>query len=230
MTENTRPTIEERYSSATNTSDLTMDVQAQGVRPAGMMIAAGWSRSKLGVALLRLQSEWDGSEKPRPLSAAALKTLARTFARDAADDGKVLFRDWHGRVARVTTIDAAKRQAHEWHVHELGLLFQKLKTLGEVRVLMAEFAWLVKIDDPHTKAAGVVSWWLHHTCPACNGGRWELIPGTNRHSSRACGECKGSGDAPIPFGMIGRRLLGELEEAINEARSSMGSATSNRVA
>ena len=78
MTESTRPTIDERYASATNTSDLTMDVQvSSGVRAAGVIIAAGWSRAKLGVSLLRLQSEWDGCEKPRPVPRDRVQELAQ---------------------------------------------------------------------------------------------------------------------------------------------------------
>lgn len=81
------------------------------------------------------------------------------------------------------------------------------------------------MDSAHTKGAAIVSWWLHHTCPVCHGGKWELIPGTNRHSARACGECKGSGDTDIPHGWEGRRLLGEMEKALNQARGGIGSAT-----
>lgn len=55
------PTIEERYISATQAS--TLKVQAEKSGPADVLIAAGWSMSRVGAALLRLSSEWDGSAK-----------------------------------------------------------------------------------------------------------------------------------------------------------------------
>ncbi|WP_431276254.1 hypothetical protein ACQ858_08370 [Variovorax ureilyticus] len=219
MTENTRPTIDERYASATNTSDLTLDVQVNSVQAAGMIMAAGWSREKLGVALLRLQSEWDGSERPRHIPRAAVAQLAQRIL--------------HGYMPRVLTEAEKVKRAHamaaetanRWYIHELGLKFQRLKTLSEVRMLVAEFAWLEKIDSPHTKAAAAVSWWLDHTCLECRGRKWELIPGTNRPSNRLCEECEGLGEKPIPHGWAGRKLVGEIEEAVNGARGSIGSIT-----
>ena len=114
--------------------------------------------------------------------------------------------------------------AHRWYMHELGMLFQKLKTLPEVRILVAEYAWLQGFENPHTKAAAIMSWWLDHRCLMCSGGKWEMIPGTKRHSNRACEECKGSGEAAIPHGWQGRRILGEVEESVNQARGSIGAA------
>ncbi|MEJ7685641.1 MAG: hypothetical protein WKG52_00830 [Variovorax sp.] len=226
MNDTNRPTVEERYSSAINTSNMKVVLDRPNV--ADVIIAAGWSRAKFGTALMRLQSEWDGSEKPRSLAPAAVKVLANVFTREGVRDGKVVFKDAKSVVHLLPPAEAAKRQAHEWHMHELGVLFQKLKTLSEVRALMAEYAWLRNFQDPHTKAAAVISWWLHHTCTVCGGGKWEVIPGTNRHSNRACSSCKGSGDAQIPYEWEGRRMLSEIEKSLNQARCSMGAATSNK--
>lgn len=54
-------TIEERYISATQASTLKVEAEKSG--PADVLIAAGWSMSRVGAALLRLSSEWDGSAK-----------------------------------------------------------------------------------------------------------------------------------------------------------------------
>jgi hypothetical protein len=58
-----RATVEERYSRANNSSNLTVDEIRTG--DADVLIAAGWARHRIGSALLRLHSEWDGAEKPR---------------------------------------------------------------------------------------------------------------------------------------------------------------------
>lgn len=47
-------------------------------------------------------------------------------------------------------------------------------------------------------ASAVLAWWLHNTCPACEGRQHPMIPGSNRvDSSRECSECKGSGITPL---------------------------------
>lgn len=47
-------------------------------------------------------------------------------------------------------------------------------------------------------ASAVLTWWLHNTCPSCEGRQHPLIPGTNRiDSSRECTECRGTGVAPL---------------------------------
>lgn len=56
-----KPTIDETYSRAGNTSDLTVEARQRGA--GDVMIAAGWSDSRIGSALLRLQSEADGAQR-----------------------------------------------------------------------------------------------------------------------------------------------------------------------
>jgi hypothetical protein len=63
MTDETKPSIEERYSSATSTSTMKMELERS--MPIDVLTAAGWSQSRIGAALLRLHSEWDSAEKPR---------------------------------------------------------------------------------------------------------------------------------------------------------------------
>jgi hypothetical protein len=235
-TESTTPTIEERYSSATNSRNLKVERDSNVRNVADILIAAGWSRSRFGTALMRLQSEWDGSAKPRPLSAAAVKVLAKTFEAEAGPDGKVEVdalgaeaalkrREGTGGRERVVPLEAARRQANEWHMQELGLLFQKLKTLSEVRDMLTAFGCLRRIESSAVVAAGVIAWWLHHTCPSCHGGRYELVPGTDTRSARICKTCKGSGNTKVPFGMDGAAMVAEIEKALHQAVCSIGSAS-----
>ncbi len=72
------PEVEERYITATNTSNLKISQDRPGA--ADVLIAAGWSASRLGAALMRLHSEFDGaarasSETDARLMAGKLKSL-----------------------------------------------------------------------------------------------------------------------------------------------------------
>lgn len=69
----TKPTVDERYTRASNSRNLTVKEIHSG--DADVLIAAGWSKSRIGAALLRLHSEWDSAEKPR---------LSREVAKDQA--------------------------------------------------------------------------------------------------------------------------------------------------
>lgn len=235
-TESTTPTIEERYSSATNARNLKVERDSNVRNVADILIAAGWSRSRFGTALMRLQGEWDGCAKPRPLSAAAVKVLAKTFESEAGPDGKVQVdalgaeaaqkrREGTGGRERVVPLEAARRQVSEWHLHELGLLFQRLKTLAEVRDMLDAYGCLTRIESSAVVAAGVIAWWLHHVCPSCHGGRYELVPGTDTRSSRICKTCKGTGNTKVPFAADGAAMVAEIERALHQAVCSIGSAS-----
>ena len=61
-TDETKPNIEERYSSAINTSNLRVEADKGG--SADLLIAVGWSASRLGAALMRLHTEYDSAAVP----------------------------------------------------------------------------------------------------------------------------------------------------------------------
>lgn len=84
MTVKERPGIEENYSGAVNTTNLRMEVREDSPDgAAGVLIAAGWSPSRLGAALMRLHTEYDSTSIPpgetsatdRALLQMGLKTL-----------------------------------------------------------------------------------------------------------------------------------------------------------
>lgn len=77
-----RPGVEESYQTASNTSNLTVEADRRGA--GDMLIAAGWSPTRLGMALLRLHSEWDASErkrqeKPQPWTESELRMMANNL-------------------------------------------------------------------------------------------------------------------------------------------------------
>lgn len=55
------PDIAEQYASATNTSNLRMEMDADRRSNADILVAAGWSKSRIGTALMRLHTHYDTS-------------------------------------------------------------------------------------------------------------------------------------------------------------------------
>lgn len=196
------PSIDEIYSSAIHASNLKVEADRKG--QIDSIIAAAWSPSRIGSALLRLHSEYDGSSHPRRIKREALEALALTlhgFPRD---------RD-----------QKARRIASDWYEHEVALMLQRLKTLPNVRYQLTLQAdkWL--IDDPERTAVGVLIWWLDHTCPHCHGLKFEKVQGAPSLSARACRYCRGSGETPIPYSFEGRRLVEHVNTCIDLARRSI---------
>ena len=56
-----RPGIEETYQVAGNTSNLAVEADKRGA--ADVLIAAGWSPTRIGAALMRLHSEYDAAQR-----------------------------------------------------------------------------------------------------------------------------------------------------------------------
>lgn len=61
MSNDERPGVEETYSSAITSSNLRCEAERRG--DADMLIAAGWSPSRIGAALMRLHTEYDSGQK-----------------------------------------------------------------------------------------------------------------------------------------------------------------------
>lgn len=218
------PDVEERYNNATNTSNLKVDPERR--LPADMLIAMGWSPSRLGAALMRLHSEWDGSEKPRRPTKERIDLIACSLPRIKNGERK----DKDGQMIdnMVLDIKAARHQAHDWYMHELKILFQKLKTMPAVRQQLLLWAQQRQINDPDNHVGEVLSWWLDHTCPVCECRGKELIPGTPVKSHRDCKECRGTGETRIPwrqndpqYQMESRTMLRHIDDCIATARSAL---------
>jgi hypothetical protein len=78
------PGIEERYETACNASSLKVEADKGGA--ADILIAGGWSDSRVGMALLRLHSEWDGAAKPQKPTERQIQTIAAALkAQDEAE-------------------------------------------------------------------------------------------------------------------------------------------------
>ena len=165
--------------------------------------------------MVRLHSEWDACEKPQRMTASAVELLALSMPRLGKDKDVV---DHVG----------ARQKAQDWYMHELKILFGKLKTLPEVRQQLTMWAQKQGMAKPEHRAAEVLSWWLDPTCPTCEGRGKERIPGTPSLSLKPCRTCKGSGERRIPHEQgIERsyfesgKMLKHIEVCVKTAQSNL---------
>jgi len=174
-----KASIDEIYSRAGNTSNLTVEADKRGA--GDVLIAAGMEgqglrpSKSLGLALMRLHSEYDSTSR----------------LRDGA-----------------TAIDVA-------------LLAAKLRGLPGVVTKVAEQATTWNMERPRDKALSSVLWWLDKHCKRCTGRLWEPILGTPALSSIRCRACNGTGEAPLPHGSDGRRLVNYIEASLHAGRHGL---------
>jgi hypothetical protein len=191
-----RPSIDERYASACNTTSLHVIADKGGA--GDVLIASGWSPTKLGSALLRLHSEWDGTAKLPKVTPEAITQVARTMQGTPAE-----------KLAK------AQKIAADWHSHECRLLAQRLKTLAAVREAATQRLNVWGAINAKDVAAEVLMHWLHPVCNVCAGQKFELIPGTPSLSTKACKGCRAAGRAETPHGEIGKRLQNYLDDCVS---------------
>lgn len=196
------PTIDERYTSATHATNLRVTVEKTG--SVDILIAAAWSPSRLGSALLRLHSEFDGAEHPRKITQEAIERITLTMEGNLKDKAA-----W------------AEKIAYDWYQREAGMLLQKLKTMPNVRYQLAMQADKWRLDEPEKIAVKIMIWWLDRTCRHCHGRKWEKIQNTPSLSARHCRHCRGSGETPVPCALEGMRLVDHIEHCVREARASI---------
>lgn len=210
MYQDDRRTIEESYASATASSDLRCDTREGAPRSdTDLLIAAGWSPSRIGAALLRLHTEWDGAEHLRPATGADFAQAAR--ARQPVAQGQ--------------TPAAARAQAEKLaadHNHQQAkLLMAHLKTMPVVREQLTLQLLKWKVEDAELVAGALLRWWLAPNCHACHGRKFEVIPETGRLSNKHCKPCGATGKLRIPHGEVGRRLANFMDDCVHRARQSI---------
>lgn len=210
---NDKPTIEESYQTAGNTSDLTVEADKRGA--GDVLIAAGWSESRIGMALLRLHSEWDGCQKPpRPTRegiAALVGTHQAALPGEDPPEGK----------PKPLSPSQAVHYATTWHAQAVAAQLARLASLPSAREQVTIRALRWNMPDAQTKAAGTIRYWLDQTCRTCHGLKWQLIPGAPALSGRPCRHCGGSGIASTPHGQDGRKLANFIDDCVSRARVSM---------
>jgi hypothetical protein len=220
-----RAGIEERFETACNASSLKVEAEKGGA--ADLMIAAGWSDSRVGMALLRLHSEWDGSAKPKRATEAMIAAIAE---RLKADDEAARTR-WGPPNPKApkpgNPMVRARSESVAWYRRELRLLAQSLKSRASVLEQLTHWAILRGID-PLVVGPAVLHW-LAPTCTVCDGHGHRkvqedvLLNGRSlkdpKLSPKQCHACQGTGNAHAPEGS--GRVLTHIDYVVQVARQSM---------
>lgn len=202
-TDDEKPGIEEAYTVAMSTSNLRMDVREGSPRSAADIItAAGWNQSRIGGALLRLHTEFDGIERRR-------KAVTR-------DD--LLTPGHHDRDER----KAAARLARKMNDEEMTKQLRELRSLASVseQMILQMVKW--RVQDAEVKVLEILLWWLAQACPDCGGTKFKTAEGTGRHTGKVCQTCLGTGKRELPHFQEGRRLANFMDQCVERARAAIG--------
>lgn len=212
-TANRAPSLDERYGSATVSSNLLLDENRRGA--VNLLIAAGvaargdskGSRA-LGGALQRLLTEWEQIAKPQRMPVLSLKSWIE--ALPLVKVGERLDKDGQPAAVMGRDKDGARTMRRKQQEMSDGLYEQELLQIAQrlqSRFLVREalFALAVKwgCEDPEQTVAAAIVYWLASKCPTCKG-TGEVQAGDK---VRTCGGCKGSTAAPVPGAAIGHRLV-----------------------
>lgn len=188
------PTVGERYSSATESSNLRLRLDRRGDVDA--LIAAGWVREDLGTALHRLRSEFDGikaeQERIDPLRTERLTALESAWLR--------LLNDGPPPGAFLYEYELRRREIDASRVTSLLLCRSELKSLGEAVWRVGASAWrladrmrLRNSIDVERLASRALDVFLDPTCRGCDGRGFN--GGAHRgEKAILCKPCRGSGN------------------------------------
>jgi hypothetical protein len=201
-----KPGVDEQYQVAGNASNLTVEADRRGA--GDVLIAAGWSESRVGMALLRLHSEWDRAAKPRRPDRDSIAKLAAIIR---AEDAKAKERPKEPPEVR------AQRAADSWYANELRLLANSLKSRSAVWAQLLPWATLKGID-PDVVAAALL-YWLDPICGSCRGLQFLKAANSPALSAKLCPKCRGSGRAQVPAGSA--KVLWHLDYCVGVARGSL---------
>ena len=230
MLNDDKATIEERLANATNSSNLVptrMDDDGGRIGTLEILTAAGWTSKTveyaIGRNLIALHSEWDGAEHPRAPLPHDIERIAAKLPPMV--DIEVVGPDGSKTRKSVPRLVAAKAEATKWYDLERQRLVGKLKTMPAAQAGLVEWATLKGMEAPAAKVRAVLFWWLDHQCPRCNGTKYEVVPGTNRQSSRTCRPapqgCGGSGERQLPHGRDGRLVEAHMIDCLHRARQKI---------
>lgn len=201
--------IEERYLVAGNTSDLSVCHERRTA--ADVLIAAGWSQSRLGAAALRLHSEWSAATMPRRPNRDQVARMAQQMP---LVNGK-------------PDLAGALRLAADWYQAELHRAVDRLHGLPVMRSQLAGLASQRGMASPEALAAAVLCHWLDPVCHSCHGLKFQLVKGAPALSAKVCPVCRGLGRSEPPHGQDGRWMLNYLDRCVAVARGSISKRLRN---
>lgn len=211
-TTDSAPSLDERYGSATVSSNLRLDENRRGA--VNLLIAAGvaargdqkGSRS-LGGALQRLLTEWEQIAKPQRMPVMSLKGWIEALPLVKVGERlglPIMGRDKEG--AR----DMRRKQqdmSDSLYEQELLQIAQRLNSRFLVREALYAMAVQWGCDEPEEVVARAIVYWLASKCQNCHG-TGSVQAGDK---VRTCGHCKGGAEAPVPGEGEGRRMVNYMD-------------------
>ena len=201
-----RPSVEERYLSASVTSDLTVDL---GRRNQGLVVLAAAldqqaHGNQLGYALLHLRAEWDRCNKPRPWTQAEIAARAAQVP------------DKKGR----PDVKRATVEAMVLHARAMRERAASLSGRSVVMGLLTDWAAAQGIDADLLSPA--LYHWLSPVCPVCDGTTRKPVLYGHEASKQACDHCKGAGEWSRPLGA--HEIHEHIKTCLGRAKGGTGRA------
>jgi hypothetical protein len=196
--------IEEAYATASLTSDMTvfggMVPKDHKTGQSVIILAAGLTKARLGMALIAIRAEWDRCEKPPKRSEAQIEARSKEL------------KDKRGK----PDIRRARVEAMVWHARMLRERAMKLRGRSAVLGLLTDWALLRGVDVDLLSPS--LFHWLSPTCPACDGLGKLRIPDTPA-LGKQCNHCHGTGTWARP---LGAAVIHEhIADAIGKAKAGM---------
>lgn len=200
---------------ATKSSSLRVQADVQG--DADYLIAAGWCKSRFGVALMRLQSEWDGAERRVPIKPTKRDIIKAAQVRIESTVQAVKDKQKRIYVRSITaeSMEQSRKRLEKAYQSQMSKAIAPLKTLRAAGLHLS-----IKLSIEGVEAedlpARVLLYWLDPRCNVCGGA------GFQPRSERSCGKCRARpGFSPIPGGMLGRAALDYIEDCIGRANQEI---------
>lgn len=197
-------TIGERYSLSINSSNLRDEARIDRPSQTDTLKAMAWTEAKIGAQLSRLMFEYDGIEKPKPLSHNEKVRLALTMHSDAKEP--------KDRVKEKEI--KAQIEADKWMRSEKALFISKLKTLPAAIEAVGVLCEKARIQNPRKVAVNLINYWLDQLCKVCHGLTATVMLNAPTLSAKSCFKCGGSGLAHVPHGESGKKIVNNMDRLV----------------
>lgn len=215
--ESEKPGIEEQYQTATNGSPVLISAGMIQVVKDGDAPPPLFNGTRLGLAMLRLHSEFDSAAKPKRLGKDAIAALTAILKTEDAKAKAQAERKGAPYKSPGSAATRAAAQAQAWYAGELQILAQSLKSRAVVWEQLNHWRALKSI--PADTVAAALAHWLNPTCPVCDGHGLRKVEDQPALSARQCYKCHGSGHLPRPHGT--GPVLSYFDDCVQKARTSL---------
>ena len=220
-------TVPESYAMAMTSTNLKLDPNTEQIGDVDVLIAAGWNPTRIGAALLRLQTEWDSGALAKPIGrehfeAACLRDAQADAAKKSAAAGSKAECEAIKKAVGPSAKRAAMDMATAGNLTEARLLMMRLKTMPGVLLQLRLQLSKWKLESSEEVANAVLRWWLQRSCKECNATGFAIKTG------KLCKSCTGAGQLRPPCGPTGIRLANFMDDCVHRSGHFMGKVLRHR--